>query len=611
MGSEETAAFDGKAFCKALPAKPGVYRMLDADERIIYVGKARNLKSRVSSYFLRTVSSSKTAALVAQICAIEITITRTESEALILENTLIKEHRPRYNILLRDDKSYPYILLSDKDKYPRLSFHRGKRSGGGQYFGPYPGAGAVRETLNLLQKLFQVRQCDDNFFKNRSRPCLQYQIKRCSGPCVGLVSQEKYLDDVRHTSLFLKGKNNEVIDALIADMERASKALAFERAATLRDQIASLRKVQERQYVSGEKGDIDVIAGLLKNGVSCIDVFHVRSGHNLGNKTFFPKHAANAEMPEIMSAFLTQHYPGKLIPSELLLNVEPDDGEFVASLLSEEAGRNVKLTTRLAGERARWLDMAVTNAQQNLSQRLSSRQNLSKRFQVLQEVLGLDELPKRIECFDISHSSGKQTVASCVVFNGEGALKSDYRRFNIEGITPGDDYAAMYQALTRRYTRLKKGEGKLPDILLIDGGKGQVSQAVKVLEELQINDVMLLGIAKGPGRKPGLETLHIAGLESETRLEADSPALHLIQQIRDEAHRFAITGHRQRRQKAQNQSILESIPGVGAQRRRELLRQFGGLQGVSSTGVEELMKIKGINRALAQRIYDTFHADNN
>jgi len=609
LDKQEKNDFDAERFLQDLTSRPGVYRMFDAKGQVIYVGKARNLKKRVSSYFGRSEQPPKTRALVRQINDIQIIVTHTETEALILENNLIKELKPRYNILLRDDKSYPYIFLSSSHKSPRLSYHRGGQRAKGRYLGPYPSAGAVRETLNLLQKLFRVRQCEDSFYSNRSRPCLQYQIKRCSAPCVGLIEDADYRRDVRHAVMFLEGKDSQVIDELVSKMDLASEQLEFEQAAIYRDQIASLRKVLERQHVSVERGDRDVIACRIEAGVACVEVFYIRAGHNLGNKAFFPRYTVDASVAEILAAFIPQYYLGRQSPPEIIVNEAPEDVDLLVEALSESAGRRVSISHRVKGERAKWLQMAIANADQDLQRRLSSRSNISQRFSLLQEALKVESLPMRLECFDISHISGQSTVASCVVFNHEGPLKSDYRRFNIEGITPGDDYAAMKQALNRRYTRLKKGEGKLPDILFIDGGKGQVTQAEQVLEELQINGVLLIGIAKGPERRPGEEWLYSPEQGREFQLQADSPALHLIQQIRDEAHRFAITGHRQRRQKVQNTSTLEEIPGIGAGRRRLLLKQFGGLQGVASAGVEDLAALKGINRELAQRIYDTFHVE--
>jgi len=606
--------FDVKVFLQGLPEDPGVYRMFNVRDEIIYVGKARNLKKRVSSYFTRADGSPKTRALVTHIDHIEVTTTHTETEALILENNLIKQHKPRYNVLLRDDKSYPYIFLSTEQAYPRLSLQRGARKQKGRYFGPYPNAGAVRETLNLLQKLFLIRQCEDSFFSNRSRPCLQYQIKRCSAPCTKQISASDYADDVRLAAMFLDGKNHRVIDELVEKMTHAAEQLAYESAAQYRDQIAALRVVQEKQYVSSDKGNIDVVSAVTQNGVGCVEVFYIRDGHNLGNKSFFPRHTNNATAEEILAAFLPQFYLAKEgateIPSQVIINHPLDDADVLKAVLSDAAGRQVAVTSSVRAERSRWLSMATANAEQNLARYINTKSNIMQRFIALQDALQLDSLPQRMECFDISHTSGEQTVASCVVFNNEGALKSDYRRFNIEGITGGDDYAAMNQALMRRYTRLKEGEGKLPDILFIDGGKGQVREAEKVLEELQVNGVNLIGIAKGRARKAGEETLYFSETGVEINLPADSPALHLIQQIRDEAHRFAITGHRARRAKAQKTSTLEGIPGVGAKRRRQLLQQFGGLQGVARAGVEDLASIKGISAELAQRIYDIFHAGN-
>lgn len=614
MTADTAQPFDSKAFLKNLTSLPGVYRMLDAEGKVIYVGKAKNLKRRVSSYFRRQDNSAKTRALVSQIQAIEVTVTHTENEALILENTLIKAHQPRYNILLRDDKGYPYIYLSD-EAFPRLSFHRGKRDRKGRFFGPFPSASAVRESLNLLQKLFPVRQCEDSFYRSRSRPCLQYQIKRCTAPCVGYVNEEQYGEDVRHAVMFLEGKNNTIIDELVKRMEQASLALEFELAAHYRDQIANLRRVQEKQYVMGSgSGDLDVIATAARNGVGCVQVFFIRNGRNLGNKTWFPRHTDESDEAELLSAFLPQYYLGggtqeRPIPAELLVNQALPDRELLEKVLSEQAGRKVTISHRLRGERARWLQLATTNAEQALAAHLANKLNILGRFEALQEALQLDDLPQRIECFDISHTMGEATVASCVVFDINGPLKSDYRRYNIEGITPGDDYAAMHQALTRRFRRLKEGEGKYPDILLIDGGKGQLTQAEQVLEELQVIGVILIGVAKGPTRKPGVEQLLLSGQEQPIILPPDSPARHLIQQVRDEAHRFAITGHRQRRAKARRSSPLEEVPGLGPKRRQLLLRQFGGLQEVARAGIEDLCTVKGISRQLAQAIYDAFHSE--
>lgn len=607
------STFDSKAFLRTLTTRPGVYRMLNHASEVIYVGKAKNLKRRVSSYFLRQDSNAKTRAMVAQICAIEVTVTHTEGEALLLENNLIKALRPRYNILLRDDKSYPYLYLSD-DPFPRLGFHRGKRGKKGRYFGPYPSASAVRESLDLLQKLFPVRQCEEHFYRNRSRPCLQYQIQRCTAPCVGFIDQESYAEDVRHAVMFIDGQNTAVVDELVARMEQASESLAFEQAARYRDQIANLRRLQEKQYVMSEGGDLDVVAARLRNGVGCVQVFFIRGGRNLGNKSYFPHHTSQCDEAELLQAFLSQYYlaegrQGSSFPPEIILSTALPEQALIEQVLSERSGRRKQLSARVRGERARWLELAVTNAEQALSSHLAAKANIHARFESLQEAFALEEMPQRIECFDISHTMGEATVASCVVFDRNGALKSDYRRFNIEDITPGDDYAAMKQALNRRFRRLKGGEGKSPDILLIDGGKGQLTQAEEVLTSLQVAGVMLIGVAKGPERRPGLEQLILSGQSQPTILPADSPALHLIQQVRDEAHRFAITGHRQRRGKARRRSVLENIPGLGPKRRQLLLKQFGGLQEVTRAGVDDLVKIRGISRKLAQQIYDVFHTD--
>ncbi len=584
--------------------------MLDAEEGILYVGKARNLKQRLSSYFRQSGLAVKTRALMQQMASVEVTVTNTEAEALILENNLIKAHRPRYNVLLRDDKSYPFIYLSSEDDYPRLALQRGARRRKGRYFGPYPNAGAVRESLHLLQKMFRVRQCEDSFFSHRSRPCLQYQIKRCTAPCVGLISIENYAEDVRHTVLFLEGRSSTLNDELVGRMERSAEQLDYEQAAVYRDQISSLRRVQERQYVSGESGDLDILACVVSGGIACVQVFFVRKGINLGNKLFFPKIPADSSAEDVLSAFVAQFYLPNPVPAQLLMNCALEDKLLLERALSERAGHKVSLSHRVRGERARWLQLGVSNAEQALAARLSSQAGMEKRLVMLQNLLELDDLPNRIECFDISHTQGEGTVASCVVFGRDGARKSDYRRFGIRNIVAGDDYAAMEQALLRRYTRLKKEDCTLPDIVLIDGGKGQVGVAAKVLEELQIDESLIVGVSKGPERKPGMEILHIPAQHRQLDLDSASPALHLIQQIRDEAHRFAITGHRQKRARARNVSPLEGIPGIGPRRRQQLLKQFGGIQEVARAGIEDLCKIAGISRALAQQIYDVFHGDN-
>jgi excinuclease ABC subunit C len=605
MGASD---FDPQGFLRTLTQRPGVYRMLAEDGEVLYVGKARNLKRRVSSYFQRTQESPKTRALMRQTARVEVTVTNTEGEALLLENHLIKELRPRYNVLLRDDKSYPYVYLSDHP-FPRLALHRGARRAKGRYFGPYPSAGAVRESLNLLQKVFRVRQCEDSFYSNRTRPCLQHQIKRCTAPCVGLIEAKAYADDVRHTVLFLEGRSNQVVDELVARMETAAERLDYEQAARYRDQIATLRRVQEKQYVSGGSGDLDLVACVVEGGQACVQVFFVRNGRNLGNKTFFPRIPREEGGEEILGAFLAQYYLRHEVPSEILVNEAPEEVSVLEEVLTERAGRRVWIRHRLRGDRARWLALALTNARQALRARLSSQAGMSQRLEALQQALALEEAPERMECFDISHTRGEAAVASCVVFDNQGPVKSDYRRFNIRDITPGDDYGAMEQALTRRYTRLKRGEAKLPDVLFIDGGAGQTNAARRVLEELQVNDVLVVGVAKGRERRPGLEVLHVPERDGLVELPPDSPALHLIQQIRDEAHRFAITGHRQRRSQARKTSPLERIPGVGPKRRQQLLRQFGGIQEIARAQVEDLVKIKGISRALAQQIYDALHSE--
>ncbi|MCW8889651.1 MAG: excinuclease ABC subunit UvrC, partial [Sedimenticola sp.] len=528
--------------------------------------------------------------------------------ALILENNLIKSLKPKYNILLRDDKSYPYIYLS-ADSFPRLAYHRGKRKAKGRFFGPYPNAGSMRETLQLMQKLFPVRQCDETFYKNRSRPCLQYQIKRCGAPCVGLISEQTYAEDVKDAVLFLEGKTDEVIKGLVQRMESASAALKFEQAARLRDQVAALSRIQEKQFITGERGDLDIIACHSKGGSACVQLFFIRNGRNLGNKAFYPSTAGIEKEGEILSAFIAQYYIGKQIPAEIVVSHAPEGRGLLEEVLSQESGRQVKLRTQVRANRAQWLRMATQNAQLALDARLASKAGMRSRLEALQQGLGQEALPGRMECFDISHTGGELTVASCVVFDANGPLKTDYRRFNIDGIRGGDDYAAMAQALTRRYTRIQEGEGQLPDILFIDGGKGQLHAAAEVLEELAIVGVLLVGVAKGPDRRAGMEQLFLLGRERPIILPADSPALHLIQQIRDEAHRFAITGHRQRRNKSRKTSVLEQINGIGAKRRQHLLKHFGGIQGIARAGVVDLERVEGISRKLAEQIYAVFHEE--
>lgn len=608
----DVEAFDAEAFLKTLTNHPGVYRMLDRLGQVLYVGKARNLKKRVSSYFRSSEQHvAKTRALMSHTARVEVTATHTETEALLLENNLIKEHRPRYNVVLRDDKSFPYIYLSTHESFPRLAFHRGARSQRGRYFGPYASAGAVRETLTQLQKLFRIRQCEQSFFKNRSRPCLQYQIRRCTAPCVGLVDATEYGEDVRHAVMFLEGRSEEMIAELVARMSAAADNQDYELAGRYRDQISSLRRIQERQYVNGAQGDIDVVAAASRDGLGVVEVLVIRNGQSLGSKTMVPRHTAGVGAAEVLSAFLPQYYlsnvaAGQRIPNEILISDQLDGLDTLAEALGGRAGRKVTIKHRVRGERARWIKMARDNAELAASQRLADRASVRARFQALRDALELDEVPDRVECFDISHTSGEATVASCVVFDQEGPVKSDYRRFNIRNAEPGDDYAAMHQALSRRYTRLRKEEGKLPDLLLVDGGKGQLGQATEVLGGLQMDDVVVVGVAKGVSRRPGLESLFVPGRDTPLKLARDCTALHLIQQIRDEAHRFAIAGHRARRNRSRTSSVLEDIPGVGPKRRQRLLREFGGLQAVARAGVEDLCRVSGIDRSLAQAIYDAF-----
>jgi excinuclease ABC subunit C len=616
--------FDGKVFVSTLTGSPGVYRMFNANDDLLYVGKAGNLKKRVGSYFLKPKMDPRIAAMVAQIARMETTVTRTEAEALLLEAQLIKSLKPRYNIVLRDDKSYPYIHLTGaaggrarrhgegenappSEAYPRLAFHRGARSAGGRYFGPFPSAGAVRESLDVIQKLFKIRNCEDSYFRNRSRPCLQYQINRCTAPCVGLVSVEDYAENVRHAEMFLDGRGGAVMDELVAAMERASADLAFERAALIRDQIAAVKRVQAHHYVQGASADMDVIACALRGGVACVSVLFFRNGVSLGSRDFFPRLPSAADEAAVLESFIAQYYLERPVPAELIVSTAPDDCAALVEALSERAGHPVEIKASVRSERARFLDLARRNADAALAARLASRQTLLARFEALRDLLGLEETPQRIECFDISHTMGEATVASCVVFGPEGPEKSQYRRFNITGITAGDDYAAMRQALERRYRRIQGGEGRLPDLLLIDGGKGQLQQAIDVLNELGVEGLPVVGVAKGEARRAGDETL-IIGRSGRTLWPGpESPASHLVQAVRDEAHRFAITGHRGRREKAREASSLEEIAGVGARRRSALLRHFGGLSGLSRAGIEELMQVKGISRELAERIYATFH----
>lgn len=603
-----TASFDSRKFLSSLSQRPGVYRMLDQENAIIYVGKARNLQKRVATYFGSKAHHPKTQALMLRTVDIEVTVTTSEPEALLLEYNLIKEHQPRFNVLLRDDKSYPFIKLTKSQQFPRFEFHRGKRSSQDRFFGPFPSAGAVRQTLGQLQKLFRVRQCSDSYFDNRSRPCLQYQIKRCTAPCVGLIDEREYRRDVENAIRFLSGKNDAVLIDLQSRMDCAADGLNFETAAQYRDQIASIKDVQARQVISGAgMKDADALAVKCEAGTFCVAVLMVRGGRMLGSRTFFPKTSAHTETNEVLSAFIAQHYFSQEAPPEILVTTEIDDRELLESALAEYAGRGVAIRRRVRGHRKRWLEMATTNAIQGLATHRAANATIGRQFHSLAELLALDDIPERIECFDISHTGGDETVASCVVFGQQGPVKSAYRRFNIRDVEPGDDYAAIEQAVTRRYRRARKADVPMPDLVMIDGGLGQLGRALDAMRELQIADVPLLAVAKGQGRKPGRERIFLVGKPQPLQLPGDSAALHLIQQIRDEAHRFAITAHRQRRGKAQQRSALESIPGLGPQRRKALLKAFGGLQGVRRSGVDDLINVKGISRALAERIYAHLH----
>lgn len=601
-------AFDGKVFAAALPNLPGVYRMLNAAGEVIYVGKAIDLRKRVSSYFQKSMLGPRIQLMVSQITGIETTVTRSEAEALLLENNLIKSLNPRYNILFRDDKSYPYVKLS-QHTFPRLAFYRGTIDHRHQYFGPFPNAGVVRESIQLLQKIFRLRTCEDSVFHHRTRPCLLYQIKRCSGPCVNLIEQSDYQADVKSASLFLQGKQNEVIRNIADKMQQASDQMDYEQAAVFRDQMQALRKIQEKQFVdSGKSLDADVIAGVKASDGSekvCVNLVMIRGGLHLGDKSFFPQNIQGYEMADVLEAFIAQHYLNRSIPPIIIIDTKIQT-KILQSLLTEQANRKVTIISNPIGERRMWLDMATANADLALKQQLQRQASQEDRLQILQQALNLSNL-NRIECFDISHTAGEATVASCVVYDHFAMQNNEYRRYNITGVEPGDDYAAMKQALHRRYAKVAEGQGKIPDLILIDGGKGQVSVAQEILTELGLADIPFLGVAKGEDRKPGLEQLVFPSGEKPLKLPADHPGLHLIQQIRDEAHRFAIQGHRARRNKARTVSTLEEIAGIGAKRRQSLLGRFGGLKGVLTASIEELQQTEGISQALAERIYRELH----
>jgi excinuclease ABC subunit C len=605
---DAAAKFDPRPILRRLGHRPGVYRMLNGEGEILYVGKSRDLKKRVASYFRGTPRPGKTGFLVSQIRDIEVTVTRTEAEALLLENTLIKAHKPRFNVLLKDDKSFPYIRLDTSHEYPRLAFYRGSRRVPGRLFGPYPNVPAVRATLRDLQRLFRIRPCEDSYFAHRSRPCLQYQIERCSAPCVGLISAEDYARDLDHAIRFLEGRGNEIRSELVKRMEAAAERLAFEEAARYRDQIARLAAIQE-SAVGGEAGAVqaDALAVHEQGGLYCVAAMFIRGGRVLGSRSWFPRAAPDTEPAEVLAAFVAQHYLGGSPPAEILTSVPLEDEALLTEALTKQVGRPVAVRHRVRAIRARWLEMAGENARQALELKIAGTAGFSAQMEALGEALGLERTPGRIECFDISHTAGEATVASCVVFTPEGPLKSDYRRFNIAGVAAGDDYAAIRQALQRRYSRVKRGEAPVPDLLLVDGGTGQLAEAQGVLNELELEGVEIAAVAKGPSRRPGLERLFLAGRSEALILPRDSGALHLVQQVRDEAHRFAIAGHRQRRGKARRVSPLEGIPGLGPKRRRQLLNELGGMQGVVSSGVEDLARVQGISRDLAHRIYDALH----
>ncbi len=608
---KDEAPFEVKTFLKSLTHRPGVYRMLDAKHRVIYVGKARDLKKRVSSYFTRTQQAVKTAAMMEQVDRVEVTVANTEAEALILEYSLIKRHKPRFNVLLRDDKSYPYIYASADQPFPRLKFHRGARKGKGRYFGPYPSTRAVRQTINELQKLFLIRNCEDSFFKNRTRPCLQYQIKRCTAPCTELISSEQYRADIDAAIQFLEGRNADVVDTFVKRMEQASANQQYEQAARFRDQIAKLKEVQAKQLVKRtDHKDLDILGFASNGAIHCVTVMFIRNGSVIGSRDHFPRLPGETDRQKILNAFVAQYYLGREAPPEIIIETDIEDGELLQAELGERAGHKVAIRCRVRGDRARWLQMARMNAEQGLTLKAASNATIRKQFEALGNALKLDEAPQRLECFDVSHTSGEATVASCVVFNTAGPLKSDYRRFNLSPGVAGDDYGAMAEALRRRYERVKKGEVPMPDVLFVDGGKGQLAEAMKVLDELELDWLTVVAVAKGRARRLGAERLFRPGSDTAESLPPDSPALLLIQQIRDEAHRFAITGHRHRRAKARKTSRLEQIPGLGPKKRRELLRQFGGLQGVVSAGMEDLAQVRGIGRTLAETIYNDLHPDN-
>jgi excinuclease ABC subunit C len=598
--------FDARELLASLPNRPGVYRMLDASGETLYVGKARDLKKRVSSYFQKTDHHPRTTLMVAQIAKVDTTVTRSEGEALLLENNLIKAHQPRYNVVFRDDKSYPYVCLTG-ETFPQLRFHRGKLDKPHRYFGPFPSAGAVREGMALLQKVFQLRTCENSVFANRSRPCMLHQIQRCTAPCVGLISEADYQEDVNDATLFLQGKTGEVVESLQRQMEEAAAVLAFERAARLRDKIARLTQLQSRQFVeSATAGDIDVVAGLAAHGLTAVNLVMIRGGRHVGDRTFFPQHAEGATLDEVVPAFLVQHYLDRSAPPTIIAEQSGDD-PVLAEVMSSQSGHKVVLVTNPGGERRVWVTMALQNAELAIGQKLAQKTTQEDRLASLQEALGMSSSMQRIECFDVSHTMGEAAVASCVIFDRLAMQTAEYRRFNVKPEVGGDDYAALREALSRRVARIVSGEYPAPDLLVIDGGKGQVGVAADVLAEQGMHATRLIGIAKGPERKPGLEEIVFPERTAPLHLPSDNPGLHLLQQIRDEAHRFAIQGHRARRGKARTTSSLQAIGGIGAARRKALLAHFGGLKGVHAASIDDLTRVPGISRALAERIFAELH----
>ncbi len=606
-----TSAFDAKDFLSRCSTRPGVYRMYDSDGGLLYVGKARDLRARLNSYFVGNLASAKTRALVARIASIETTLTHSETEALLLEQSLIKQHLPPYNILLRDDKSYPFIRLTMADEFPRIAFHRGQRRAGSRYFGPYPSGNSVREALSILEKVFLLRNCQDSYFRNRTRPCLQHEIHRCTAPCVGLVSPEAYREQVRMAIDFLEGRDQQVTDRLTEMMEQAAGEQRYEQAAELRDRLVAIRQIQQKQYMDTGGGDADIIAVGIRHGLALVEMLRVRGGKMLGHHTIKPVSRGEDDELALLQAFLPAYYLGERDeghwPAEIIIEHALEDQQALADAIAERFGRKVRIAHRVRGERAAWQRLARQNLEQTLDMQLLARTSLEKRFVALQTLLGTAQPIARIECFDISHTQGEKAVASCVVFGPEGAMKSDYRRFNVSPAVGGDDFAAMEEAVRRRYQRVQKEGGKLPDLLLIDGGAGQVGRAYSVLQALGLDQqVPVLGIAKGPTRKPGLEML-VSAQGQQWLPAGDNAGLHLLQQVRDEAHRFAITGHRQRRGRARKQSALEEIPGVGASRRKALLGYFGGLDQLRNASAQQIAAVDGISVKMAEQIYAWLH----